>query len=133
VHPAPCKTKRILDGVEVLIMMTMKSIVFWVEMPCKSEMASHFGGTYSLHFQGQRMKETQKNKETSSVKPTHMFRAQLRYHFLCSHFLWVPLQTVVTLCWALSQFSSGLNWATSGWIFHPYFPQIVTNFCWFLA
>jgi hypothetical protein len=68
VHPAPCKTKCILDGVEVLIVMTMKNTVFWVVMPCKSETASHFGGTYSLNFQGQRISHERYPEEEGGGK-----------------------------------------------------------------
>jgi hypothetical protein len=39
-------------GFEVLITVTMKSIEFWVVMPCSSEKSRYFGGKYFLSFQG---------------------------------------------------------------------------------
>lgn len=105
VHPAPCKTKCILGGVEVLTVMTMKMTVFWLITPCRSETASHFRETYNIHFQDQETRRSRwqvqwnllvcwgTNWGTISFVPTD----------------WVPLQTTATLCWALSEFSSGLN------------------------
>jgi hypothetical protein len=38
-----------------------------------------------------------------------LFSSQIRHHFLCSQWLGVPLQTIVTHSFALSQFISGLG------------------------
>jgi hypothetical protein len=38
---------------EILMAVTMKTAVFWVEMVSGLEAAQHFGGAYCLHLNGQ--------------------------------------------------------------------------------
>jgi hypothetical protein len=54
---------------------------------------------------------------------------QPKYSFLSSH--WFSLNNKSLYCW-LSQILSGLNWPTSGQIFHMWFAHLEERFCWFL-
>jgi hypothetical protein len=44
-------------GCQFLMAVTMKGTVFWLVMPCNSERAQRFGGTYRLHLQGRRVSQ----------------------------------------------------------------------------
>jgi hypothetical protein len=65
--PSFMETARNSFGLEVLRVMTMKSTALWVVMPCRSENARSFRGTYHLHYQGRgKIKVRTSNKQEAS-------------------------------------------------------------------
>jgi hypothetical protein len=42
-------------GIEVIMVVTTESTIFSDVMPCSLEVVQHFGGTYALYLQGQKV------------------------------------------------------------------------------
>jgi hypothetical protein len=55
------------DGFEVLPVAITKRVIFHVLMPCSFGNSQHFGGTYHLHLQGQRVSKAE-NQENQVEK-----------------------------------------------------------------
>jgi hypothetical protein len=47
---------------------TKHSMAFWVVMPCTLQTAQHFGGTYQLHLQDQRVSEARNQQKQAASR-----------------------------------------------------------------
>jgi hypothetical protein len=56
-------------GFEVLAVVTMKSMVSWVVMTCRSDEAQHFGVTYCLCLQGLRVSQARNQQKQVASSP----------------------------------------------------------------
>jgi hypothetical protein len=57
---------------ELQILYELKNTVLWVIMPCSSEKARRFGGTYSLHLQGRRVSQARRQLKQAVSRDPHV-------------------------------------------------------------
>jgi hypothetical protein len=87
-----CNDSSCCAGFEVLTAATMKNVVFCDVAPCRSYVNLRFGGTYRLHLQGRKIRET-----GSSVT---------RYQQTCCHLLTLVPQSRIFFTLKMEAISS---------------------------
>jgi hypothetical protein len=75
-EPAEIKTEHV--GLEVLVVLVMKSAIFWDITPCSPlKVNRRFGGTYDLHHQGRKISRARYQLESRlCLKPAFRLKIE---------------------------------------------------------